>query len=421
MKILFIHQNFPAQFKHLAPALVRQGHCVDILTLARNKMAAGSEINTHTYVVERGSTPAIHPWISDMETKVIRAEAAFRAALKLREGGYVPDLVIAHPGWGEAMFIKEVWPFTKLAIYCEFFYKSVGADVGFDPEFSKGDEDIACRLRLKNLNSFAHFDIADAAISPTHWQAGTYPEEFRRKISVIHDGIDTRELTRSRSPTIYFTDLNGNKVTLTRDSEIISFVNRNLEPYRGYHIFMRCLPTLLAARPNMRVIIIGGDNVSYGGRPNPAIFGNRSWKQIFIDEVRPLISDTQWARIHFLGNLSYEQYKAILSLSSVHVYLTYPFVLSWSLLEAMSLGCSVVASDTGPLKEVINDNENGLLVSFFDIDRIIDAVLRLLADRALSKNIANAARKTIVEHYDLRDVCLPKQLGWVNTLLYDAR
>ncbi|HZW13185.1 MAG TPA: glycosyl transferase family 1, partial [Noviherbaspirillum sp.] len=263
MKILFIHQNFPGQFKFLAPALAKQGHEVVAMTMQQVKAAEWQGVKLVPYSASRGTTPNVHPWVSDFETKTIRGDACFRAALKLKEKGFTPDVIISHPGWGESLFLKDVWPQAKLGIYCEFFYHTSGADVGFDPEFPAKDEGDACRLRLKNINNLLHFEVADAGISPTLWQASTFPEPFRGRITVVHDGIDTDVVKPNPGVSL---KLNGN-VALTRQDEVITFVNRNLEPYRGYHIFMRALPELLTRRPNARVLIVGGDDVSYGARP----------------------------------------------------------------------------------------------------------------------------------------------------------
>ncbi|HZW21313.1 glycosyl transferase family 1, partial [Noviherbaspirillum sp.] len=327
MKILFIHQNFPGQFKFLAPALAAEpGNTVVAMTMQKLKAAEWQGVKLVPYSASRGTTPNVHPWVSDFETKTIRGDACFRAALQLKAKGFTPDVIIAHPGWGESLFVKDVWPQAKLGIYAEFFYHTSGADVGFDPEFPSKDEGDACRLRLKNINNLLHFEIADAGISPTLWQASTFPAPFRSKITVVHDGIDTDAVKPNPGVSL---KLSGN-VALTRQDEVITFVNRNLEPYRGYHIFMRALPELLARRPNARVLIVGGDDVSYGARPE----SGRKWKDIFAAEVRPKISDADWARVHFLGNIPYEHFIPLLQLSTVHVYHTYPFVLSWSLLEA---------------------------------------------------------------------------------------
>ena len=191
MKILILHQNFPAQFKHLAPALVQQGHAVSAMTLQQPKVKTWMGVNLVPYRVSRGSTREIHPWVADIETKVIRAEACFRAALQLSSNGYIPDSIIAHPAWGESLFLKDAWPNASLGIYCEFYYHHQGVDVGFDSEFLAKDPGDVCRLRLKNLNNLLHFEFADAGLSPTYWQASTFPDPFRKRIRVIHDGVDT--------------------------------------------------------------------------------------------------------------------------------------------------------------------------------------------------------------------------------------
>lgn len=411
MNILFIHQNFPGQFKHLAPALVQQGHTVVAMTLQKTTAREWQGVQLVPYAIGRGSTPNVHPWVSDFETKAIRAEACFRAALQLKAQGFSPDAIIAHPGWGESMFLKEVWPQARLGIYCEFHYHPHGADVGFDAEFPAKDAGDACRLRLKNLNNLLHFELADAGISPTHWQASTFPEPFRRQITVVHDGIDTQAL--APNPAVSLT-LNGaaGSITLTRQDEVITFVNRNLEPYRGYHVFMRALPEMLKRRPKARVLIVGGDDVSYGARPE----NGQKWKDIFAAEVRSQISDADWARVHFLGHIPYQYFIPLLQLSTVHVYLTYPFVLSWSLLEAMSVGCAIVASDTQPLREAIAHDETGRLVNFFDVAGLANEVCALLADPAARQRLGHNARAFAQAHYDLKTVCLPRQLAWVQGL-----
>jgi glycosyltransferase involved in cell wall biosynthesis len=408
MKILFIHQNFPGQFKFLAPALVQQGHEVVAMIMQKTDLEVWQGIKLVSYLPNRSSTPNIHPWVSDFETKTIRGEACYRAALKLKDTGFIPDVIIAHPGWGESLFLKDVWPESKLGIYCEFYYHAQGADVGFDPEFPTKDDGEVCRLRLKNLNHLLHFEVADAGISPTHWQASTFPADFKSKITVIHDGIDTKIVAPNSNVTL---TLNGN-ITLTKQDEVITFVNRNLEPYRGYHIFMRALPALLKKRPNAIVLIVGGDDVSYGARPEDG----KKWKDIFIDEIRPATSIADWQRVHFLGTIPYESFIPLLQLSTVHVYLTYPFVLSWSLLEAMSVGCAIVASDTQPLREAIAHDKTGRLVDFFDHQALAKEICQLLDNAKLRAKLGKNARAFAIKHYDLQTICLPNQLAWVNQL-----
>ena len=416
MNILFIHQNFPGQFKFLAPALVKQGHSVRAMSMQKIEAMQWQGVQIVNYTSNRGSTPNVHPWVSDFETKTIRAEACFKAALQMKQQGYMPDVIVAHHGWGESLFLKEVWPEAKLGIYCEFFYHQYGADVGFDPEFPAADEGEVCRLRLKNLNNLLHFEIADAGISPTHWQASTFPEPFKNKISVVHDGIDTQAVAPNSAVSLTLKMATGQDLVLTRKNEVITFVNRNLEPYRGYHTFMRALPQLLKERPNARVLLVGADDVSYGARPDAAKYGAAKWRDIFANEVRGQISDADWQRVHFLGQVPYQFFIPLLQLSTVHVYLTYPFVLSWSLLEAMSVGCTIVASDTEPLREAIVHNETGMLMNFFDPSALAQSVCELLNNPEERTRLSANARVFAQANYDLQTVCLPKQLEWVAQL-----
>ena len=334
----------------------------------------------------------------------------------MKEGGFEPDVIVAHHGWGESLFLKDVWPKAKLGLYCEFFYHPQDADVGFDAEFPTTDEGAVCRLRLKNLNNLLHFEVADAGISPTHWQASTFPDSFRKKITVVHDGIDTQSIAPNPDVFLTLKKHNGQDLHLNKSDEIITFVNRNLEPYRGYHSFMRSLPLLLKQRPNANILIVGDDGVSYGAKPSKEKYGFDKWKDVFINEVRPQINDANWSRVHFLGQVSYQNFIALLQLSTVHVYLTYPFVLSWSLLEAMSAGCAIVGSRPPPLLEAIKHNETGLLVDFFNPNEITHTICRLLDYSSDRKRLGENARLFAVKNYNLTTVCLPNQLDWINKL-----
>lgn len=361
-----------------------------------NDFKGKDRLKVISYRPSKGTARDIHPWAADIETKVIRAEAAHTAAKGLCDSGFVPDVIFAHPGWGESLFLKEVWPSSRLLIYCEFYYSAQGRDVGFDPEFSSGNSADACRIRMKNANNIMHFDIADGGISPTGWQKSTFPEPFRSKINVVHDGVDTKSL--QPDPDV---KLRINGEVFSKQQEIITFVNRNLEPYRGYHVFMRALPDLMKRRPNARFLVVGGESVSYGA----AAPTGTTWKQIFLDEVKDGID---LSRLYFLGNVPYSHFVSLLQLSTLHVYLTYPFVLSWSLLEAMACGCAIVASDTEPVREVIEHEKTGMLVPFFDPQKLAQQVSDLIEDPALREELGKSARRQVVEKYDLQEVCLPK-------------
>lgn len=409
MNILFIHQNFPGQFKHLAPALAARGHKVVALTMRVKERSQWKGIDMIPYSIRRSPSKGLHPWLVDFETKLLRAESCYSAADKMKRAGYSPDVIVAHPGWGESMFLRDLWPDARIGLYCELYYNAVKNDVEFDPEFPQNMPDQEpIRLRLKNLNNFMHNEVGDLGLSPTEFQASTYPNAMRDRISVIHDGIDT-DLVRP-NPNASIT-LDSGEV-LTRDDEVVTFVNRNLEPYRGYHVFMRGLPELLRQRPESRILLVGGDEVSYGSRPPKG----RTWKQIYIDEVRGRIPTKDWQRVHFLGKVPYDRFLNMLQISRAHVYLTYPFVLSWSLIEAMAIGAPIVASDTAPVKEVIHHGETGRLFPFFDQDRMVEEICTVLGDSDMRAELAAASRKLAVSRYDLQQICLPKQLEWIDRL-----
>lgn len=409
--ILFIHQNFPGQFRHIAPALANHGHQVHALAITGQ---ATPGVSLHSYRPSKGSSTSIHPLASEFETKVIRAEACGQAMLQLKANGVMPDLVIAHPGWGEALFVKDVWKQTSLLSFLEFYYATSGTDVGFDPEFSKQGFFEDARLRVKNANNLLSLEISDFGLSPTNWQKQSHPQWTQDRIQVIFDGVDCDILKPNPSVRLNLKRETGESFSLTSKDEIITFVNRNLEPYRGYHSFMRALPKILAARPNARVLIVGGDGVSYGAKAPEG----KTWKQIFLDEVKSRID---LERVHFLGNVPYPIFTQLLQLSSCHVYLTYPFVLSWSCIEALSTGCLVIGSDTGPVREVIEHGVNGLLVDFFNYEAIADAVIRSLSDPASFIRMRQNARASAKDNYDLRSVCLPKQLALIESILAKHR
>ncbi len=410
MKILFIHQNFPGQFKHLAPALAARGDDCTALTLKVKETLDWRGVRVLPYALPERPGHTLHPWLVDLDTKVTRGEACWRAARALADAGYAPDLIIAHPGWGESLFLRDLWPQARLGLYCELYHEAGYPHLDFDPEFRPPEPEVQpLRIRLKNLNNHLHFPRAEAGLSPTAFQAGTFPDEFSGRITVAHDGIDTNLSAPDPDVTIRLKGCSE----YTRRTEIITFVNRNLEPYRGYHIFMRALPDLLRARPDARVIIIGGDEVSYGSPPPKG----QTWKQIFRDEVADQIPPEDWHRVHFLGRIPHDQFTRVLQISRVHVYLTYPFVLSWSLLEAMSCGAAIVASDTAPVREVVTQGKTGRLVGFFDRAALVREVCNLLEDADARSRLGAAARQLMVSNYDLETICLPRQIAWVDEVM----
>lgn len=407
MNILFVHQNFPGQYKHLAPALSAKGHRVAALGIGERKVTG---VEYFRYRPKRGTSDKTHPWVTDFEAKVIRAEACANACKELDKRGFKPDIICVHPGWGEALLLREVWPEAKQLHFVEFFYGSIGRDVGFDPEFPSPEFSGNCRLRIKNSNNLLNLFDMDHGISPTQWQRSTVPEQFRDKIDVIHDGVDTNRLRPDSEAVLAAENDRREALRLTRSDRVITFINRNLEPSRGYHQFMRALPFILEKDKEAQVVIIGGDGVSYGAPPQTG-----TWKQKYLDEVRDKID---LSRVHFLGKVSYDTFLAAMQISAAHVYLTYPFVLSWSMLEAMSVGAPIVGSNTPPVAEVIEDGVNGRLVDFFEPQEIA----RVTVEVANSANdaIRAQARQTIVDRFDLNAICLPRQIALIEKLARDG-
>lgn len=405
MKILFVHQNFPGQFLHLAPALAARGHEVLALTDGTNKRQ--STIRTLRY---KHDAPPVDPAQTRLgrnyTTMSDRGVTVARACCQLRDrDGYVPDVIVGHSGWGETLFLKDVWPSAKLIVYAEFYYQGIGADVGFDTEWQAHgfDQVMIAQGRAAHLGqALLH---ADAGLSPTQWQASTFPAPLRRMVDVIHDGVDTQVMTPN--PQARVTLPNGR--VLAANDEVLTFVNRNLEPYRGYHIFMRALPDILAARPNADVVIVGGDEVSYGAAPQ----GAKGWKDLILNEVKDRLD---LSRVHFMGKVPYPVFVSIMQISRVHAYLTYPFVLSWSMLEAMAAGCLVVGSRTAPVEEVLTHGKTGLLVDFFDVAGWSAAITHALANPDNYAALRKAARDHVLQKYDLRSICLPQMIAKVENL-----
>lgn len=394
---LFIHQNFPGQFVHVAAELVRLGHDVVALGI-KGRGVPGVRFLRYTPKVPTRVSEVAEA--RDFETKIVRGLACAQAMAQLNAEGFVPDTIVAHPGWGESLFCKDVWPAGRIIMFAEFFYSASGADYNFDPEFAHDSLRDRARLRLKNSVHLQALHAADVVYSPTLWQRSQLPPEYLGKSSVIFDGIDTRTVAPQPQASIH---LRRDKLTLTAADEVISFVNRNLEPYRGFHVFMRALPDMLKQRPRAHCLIVGEDDVSYGTPPK----AGGTWREVMLAEVGHRLP---MERVHFLGRLAYADYLRVLQISSCHVYLTYPFVLSWSCLEAMSTGRVVVASNTGPVQEVIEHGVNGLLFDFFDIEALVNQVVSVLAAPENYAHLGRQARETVLEKCDLQSRCLPQLL-----------
>jgi glycosyltransferase involved in cell wall biosynthesis len=381
VNVLFIHQNFPGQFVHLAAALAQEsGNRVVALAQRVAPAPVGVEVRVCAPLRERAEE--VHPLLGEEEIKVMRAEAVAAAALVLRREGFTPDVIVAHPGWGDALFIKDVYPHAKLVVYCEFYYSATGQDVGFDPEMPKLSFEHQCRLRLRNSVNLQSLAVADAAVSPTEWQRSTFPAAFRPMIQVIHDGIDVESWQRVQPRPIELANAAGERITVRPGERVFTYVARALEPVRGFHTFMRALPRLQELEPRARVVIVGRDKVSYGSPPPDG----GTWREKMLAE---LDGQLDLRRIAFTGTLPYQQYQQLMRISSAHTYLTTPFVLSWSLLEAAFSGVAVIASDTPPVLEFA-DRLRIATTSFFDHAALANHISRLGRHRPAARPTCDA-------------------------------
>lgn len=407
MQLLFVHQNFPGQYRHLAPHLAALGHKVAGIGEKDNVLRQRPVMPGVTllgYQAPPLDPKAVQPFIGSLQKAVHRGRVVARGAAKLHKSGYRPDVVAAHIGWGEALFLKDVFPDAKLLLYCEFYYRPKGSDVGFDPEFP-GPADKLQRLRIMNAPLHMALEACDWGVAPTHWQRSQFPEAYQPRISEQHDGIDTDLAKPDANARFPLADGRA----LTREDEVITYVSRNLEPYRGFHIYMRALPELQRRRPKARFVIVGADGISY----SPRLPAGETYRKRALAEVGAKVD---WSRVHMIPWLPYRDYLSMLQVSSAHVYLTYPFVASWSLQEAMAAECLVVASDTVPVREYVTDGETGLLTDFFNPEGIAERVDEALkAGRAMDP-IRKKARQSVIAKYDLKSICLPAQTRLIEQL-----
>lgn len=392
MRILFVHDNFPAQFGPIGEYLARKGWEVSFGT--QRQGAASPLIKTFNYKPHREITKGVHPYAATFEKAAINGQAAARACLALKAKGYSPDVMMAHSGWGPGMYLKDVWPDARYIGYFEWYYQPVGPDVSFLSGEDRQNEDQLLRTRGRNAPILLDLAACDFGLVPTEYQKSQFPAGIADRLKVLHDGVDVETYAPKPGGLV----LPG--LDLSGASEIVTYVARGMEPYRGFPQFMAAAAEVMRRRPQAHVVVVGEDRVAYGKK----LEEGDSWKKRMLAQ-----HSYDEKRLHFTGLIPRDQYLKVLQASSVHVYLTVPFVLSWSMMEAMSTGCVVIGSDTDPVRELINDGENGVLVDFHNVQAIARAIVRVLEAPAKYDSVRAAARATIRERYDAREIYAMKE------------
>lgn len=388
MRILFMHNNFPGQYRRIVEHIKdKPGIEMVAATLASNEQKfRPRRVN---YKPHREPSNKIHPALVSTERAVIMGQAAFKALLPLQKRGYKPDVILSHSGWGANMFLKDVFPDAKLLTYYEWYYHAHNSDgdflrnEGYDPNGEM-------RIRLKNTPILQDLAAMDWGQCPTQFQHNKFPSIFKDRISVLHDGVDTDFFQPDADAKVTV----GDK-TLTADDEVITYVARGMEPYRGFPQFIETVSRLQKMRPNVHAVVLGNDRVAYGSeRPD-----GKSYKEWALETFQPDMD-----RLHFLGLQPLKAFRSLMQISSAHVYLTVPFVLSWSMLEAMSTGALIVGSDTDPVRELIKDGENGVLVPFWEPETIAEKLNHILDNKKEYAEMRKAARDHIVDKYSIKDL-----------------
>ena len=395
MHVLYVHQNFPAQFGHIASRLVKD-HGWRATFVSQTSPGTVAGIQKIQYRASGGAKEGTHYFARTFENAIGHAHGVYEALKPLRHS-VKPDLVVGHSGFGSTLLLPELWPDAPILNHFEYFYRPHNSDMDFRPEFPVAEADVL-RSRARNAMILLDLEYSARGYSPTHFQHGLFPEAYRSKIEVIHDGVDTAFWKRR-----VVDDRVVEALRIPPETRVVTYVARGLEAMRGFDVFMKTAKRVYERFPNVVFLVVGADRVAYGGDLKHT--GGTSFKEWVLAQ-----DEYDLERIRFLGNVSPAVLSHVLSLSDLHVYLTVPFVLSWSMLDAMACGCVVLGSDTAPVREVIRDGENGLLRNFFDVDGLAGAVVDVLKEPGDYRPLGEAARATVEQRYSL-DVVLPRMLA----------
>jgi glycosyltransferase involved in cell wall biosynthesis len=391
MRILFVHQNYPAQFGHVARHLVsKHGWDCKFVSLLPPKVDNG--IERIQYGFQGGATSRTHYCGRSFENAIWHTHAVYEA-LKLRPD-IKPDLIVGHSGFGSTLFLRELYPDARLVNYFEYFYHPTNSDVDFRPDFPVAEID---RLRVRARNAMLLLDLenCDSGYSPTHWQKSRFPSAYQDKISVLFDGIDTTIWKPQSVP-----HRRVGSYQFPEGMKIVTYATRGMEAMRGFDVFMKFAKRLAAVRSDVIFVVVGQDRICYGG--DEKVIGGKSFKEWVLKQ-----DDYDLSRFVFTGLLPPGELAKLFAISDLHVYLTVPFVLSWSLLNALACGALVLASDTEPVREVIRHGVNGLLCNFFDYQEMVKMAEKVLTNPNLYTEIRKKSIDSAISHYGI-DVCIEK-------------
>ncbi len=403
--VLFVHNTFPGRFGFIAEPLLARGW--KVAAVAGHGRAGFEGIDFRRYRLPQGSTPGIFKPATRAEADLVRGAGAAEQAAALKADGFEPDLIIAHPGWGETLMLREVFPRARQILQGEFYYRAWGADTHFDPEFDGNDAGLDYRVHAKNMGVTLACMDADAVVCPTPFQASLHPDLLRPVIRVIHEGVDLSRAVPRPDASLEL----GDGRTLDRSTPVVTFINRRFEPLRGFHVMMRALPAFLKAAPDAHVLMIGADET---GGYGPAAPRGLTWGQVLQAEVGQE-HDSQ--RVHFVGAIDYDLMVRALSIGRAHVHYTYPFVLSWSLIDAMACETLILGSDTAPVRDAIEDGVNGRLLPFFDTAALTRAMVEAVREPDRFTPMRLAARRTALERFDRQGQALPAWLALIDEVL----
>lgn len=345
MHILFLHGNYPAQFHLQARILAADPrHRVVFATereeVPREQIFPGLELLT--LKPHRPPSQAIHPYLVAHEEAVLLGQAVVRQLMTLKDQGFLPRLVVFHAGRGLGLFLRTLLPEATLVAYCEWYFKP--ADLPW--LWGAAPLDSVLRIGLRNQVLLQELVEADLAITPTDWQRRQFPTALQPRLEVVFDGVDTSffqpaDAAAPAAPLRLQPEGGATALEIGPEAIVLSYTTRGMEPLRGFPEFMRALPGLLAAFPALQVVIAGRDRQAYSYAA-PSHGG--SWKEHLLAELGPFPGRE---RVHFTGLIPYGQLRALLQRTDLHVYLSRPYVTSWSLFQAAACGAPI-AMNSGP-------------------------------------------------------------------------